>query len=79
MRQSKLFTRARRDAPADEVAKNAKLLIRAGYIHKELAGVYSYLPLGRRVLEKLTNLVRHFMLELGAAEIAMPVLQPKAN
>ncbi|MEK7554028.1 MAG: prolyl-tRNA synthetase, partial [Patescibacteria group bacterium] len=52
MRQSKLFTKARREAPSDEVAKNAQLLVRAGYIHKEMAGVYSYLPLGLRTLNK---------------------------
>src|SRR3989344_1733183 len=46
MRQSTLFTKTRKEAPKDEVAKNAELLIRAGYIHKEMAGVYSYLPLG---------------------------------
>ena len=55
MRQTKLFTKTRREDPADEVAKNAKLLIRAGYIHKEMAGVYSFLPLGLRVLEKIKN------------------------
>ena len=48
MRQSQLFTKTRREAPADEVAKNAQLLVRAGYIHKEMAGVYDYLPLGLR-------------------------------
>ena len=53
MRRSKLFIRTRKDAPADEQAKNAQLLIRAGYIHKELAGVYAYLPLGVRVLENI--------------------------
>ena len=45
MRQSKLFTKTRKEAPKDEVSKNAQLLIRAGYIHKEMAGVYAYLPL----------------------------------
>ena len=49
MRQSQLFTKTRKEAPADEVAKNAELLIRAGFIYKEMAGVYAYLPLGLRV------------------------------
>lgn len=52
MRVSKLFTKTLRDAPADEVAKNAQLLIRAGFVYKEMAGVYTYLPHGKRVLEK---------------------------
>ena len=52
MRQSPLFTKTRKDAPKDEVAKNAQLLIRGGFIHKEMAGVYSYLPLGLRVLKQ---------------------------
>ncbi len=55
MRQSQLFTKTRKDAPKDEVSKNAQLLIRAGFIHKEMAGVYSYLPLGLRVLKKIEN------------------------
>ena len=46
MRQSQLFTKTRKEAPADETAKNAELLIRAGFVHKEMAGVYAYLPLG---------------------------------
>ena len=50
MRQTHLFTKTRKEAPADEVSKNAELLIRGGFIHKEMAGVYSYLPLGFRVI-----------------------------
>ena len=79
MRQSELFTRGRREAPADEVAKNAKLLVRAGFVHKEMAGVYSFLPLGWLVLKKLEKLVRTEMLALGAQEILMSALQPKDN
>ncbi|HEY4524692.1 MAG TPA: aminoacyl--tRNA ligase-related protein, partial [Candidatus Paceibacterota bacterium] len=79
MRQSELFTRGRREAPADEVAKNAKLLVRAGFVHKEMAGVYSFLPLGWLVLKKLEELVRSEMLALGAQEILMSALQPKDN
>ena len=52
MRQSQLFTKTRWEDPADETSKNAKLLIRAGFIHKEMAGVYDYLPLGLKVLRK---------------------------
>ena len=76
MRQSKLFTKARREAPADEVSKNAQLLVRAGYVHKEMAGVYSYLPLGRRVLEKIERVVREEMDAVGGQEIRMATLHP---
>lgn len=77
MRQSQLFTKTRREAPADEVAKNAQLLIRAGYIHKEMAGVYAYLPLGLRVLENIKRIVREEMNALGGEELIMTALQPK--
>lgn len=77
MRQSKLFTKTRREAPKDEVAKNAQLLIRAGYIHKEMAGVYAYLPLGLRVVEKIKHIVREEMNKIGGQEIIMTALQRK--
>ncbi|HEY4501652.1 MAG TPA: aminoacyl--tRNA ligase-related protein [Candidatus Paceibacterota bacterium] len=73
MRQSKLFTKTRREAPKDEVSKNAQLLIRAGYVHKEMAGVYSYLPLGLRTLNKIENIIRTEMDKIGR-EILMPAL-----
>lgn len=76
MRQSHLFTKTRKDAPADEVAKNAQLLIRAGFIHKEMAGVYSYLVLGSRVLEKIENIIREEMNAIGGQEIRMATLHP---
>lgn len=76
MRQSGLFTKTRRDAPSDEVAKNAQLLIRAGYVHKEMAGVYSYLPLGARVLKKMEDIVREEMDAMGGQEIRMATLHP---
>lgn len=77
MRQSQLFTKARREAPADEVAKNAQLLVRAGYIHKEMAGVYSYLPLGLRVLNKIVQIIREEMNAIGGQELVMSALQDK--
>jgi prolyl-tRNA synthetase len=77
MRQSQLFTKTRKQAPKDEVAKNAQLLIRAGYIHKEMAGVYSFLPLGLRVLEKINAIVREEMNKIGGQELLMSVLQSK--
>ena len=77
MRQSQLFTKTRKEAPKDEVAKNAQLLIRAGYVHKEMAGVYAYLPLGLRVVEKIKNIVRDEMNKIGGQEIIMTALQRK--
>jgi len=77
MRQSRLFTKTRKEAPKDEVSKNAQLLIRAGYIHKEMAGVYSYTPLGLRVIEKIKQIVREEMNSIGAEELLMSSLQRK--
>jgi prolyl-tRNA synthetase len=77
MKQSQLFTKTRKTAPKDEVAKNAQLLIRAGYIHKEMAGVYSFLPLGLRVLENINRVVREEMNAIGGQELLMSVLQSK--
>ncbi|MDB5187997.1 MAG: putative prolyl-tRNA synthetase, prolyl-tRNA synthetase [Candidatus Kaiserbacteria bacterium] len=75
MKQSQLFTRTRKDAPKDEVSKNAQLLIRAGYIHKEMAGVYSYLPLGLRVFNNIIKIIREEMNAIGGQEITMTTLQ----
>ncbi len=61
MKQSHLFTKTRRESPKDEVSKNAQLLIRAGFIHKEMAGVYSYLPLGLRTINKIIGIIREEM------------------
>jgi len=77
MRQSKLFTKTRKDAPADETSKNAELLIRGGFIHKEMAGVYSFLPLGLRVLNKIENIIREEMDEIGGTEMRTAILQNK--
>lgn len=77
MRLSQNFTKTSKTAPADEVAKNAQLLIRAGFIHKEMAGVYAYLPLGLRVLENIKTIVREEMNAIGGQEVMMTALQPK--
>ena len=77
MYQSQLFTKTRKEAPADEVSKNAQLLIRAGFIHKEMAGVYSYLPLGLRVLNKIINIIREEMNAIGGQELELTALQDK--
>lgn len=75
MRQSQLFTKTRREAPKDEVAKNAQLLIRAGYIHKEMAGVYDFLPLGLRTFEKVVGIIREEMNKIGGTEVHLSALQ----
>ena len=75
MRQSQLFTKTRKTAPKDEVAKNAQLLIRAGYIHKEMAGVYAYLPLGLRVLNNVIRVIREEMNAIGGQEMSLTALQ----
>ncbi|MEX0933812.1 MAG: aminoacyl--tRNA ligase-related protein [Candidatus Paceibacterota bacterium] len=72
---SELFSKTRKEAPKDEVSRNAQLLIRAGFINKEMAGVYSYLPLGLRVLRKIENIIREEMNALGGQEILMTTLQ----
>ena len=78
MLQSKLFTKTRKEVPADEVAKNAQLLIRAGYIHKEMAGVYAYLPLGLRVLNNIEKIIREEMDAIGGQELQLTALQDKS-
>lgn len=77
MRQSQLFTKTRREAPKDELAKNAQLLIRAGFVHKELAGVYTYLPLGLRTLQNIVEIIRQEMHLIGGQELSMTALQDK--
>lgn len=77
MKRSQLFTKTSKNVPADEQAKNAQLLIQAGFIHKEMAGVYAYLPLGKRVLDNIARIVREEMDALGGQEVQMTVLQPK--
>lgn len=75
MRLSQLFTKTKKEAPADEVSKNAQLLIRAGYIHKEMAGVYTFLPLGLRVLENICQIIREEMNAVGGQELKLTTLQ----
>lgn len=77
MRFTKLFTRTRKEAPADETARNAELLLRAGFLFKEMAGVYSFLPLGLRVLNKLEDIIRDEMDKAGGMEMRTSVLQSR--
>jgi prolyl-tRNA synthetase len=78
MRQSQLYTKTRKEVPSDEISKNAILLTRAGFIHKEMAGVYTFLPLGLRVLKKIEDIIRRHMDAIGN-ELVMPSLAPKEN
>ncbi len=77
MRLSRLFTKTSKNVPADETAKNAQLLIQAGFIHKEMAGVYSFLPLGLKVVNNISQIVREEMDAIGGQELLMPALQLK--
>jgi len=75
MRQSQLFTKTQKTLPKGEESKNAQLLIQAGFIHKEMAGVYSYLPLGLRVLKKIEQIIREEMNAIGGQELLLTGLQ----
>ncbi len=78
MRQSSLFSTTRREAPRDETSRNAQLLIRAGFVHKELAGVYSFLPLGWRVLRNIMQIIREEMDAIGGQEVHLSALQSRS-
>ena len=75
MRVTNLFTKTSKTSPSDEVSKNAQLLIRAGFIHKEMAGVYDFLPLGKIVLDKIVQIIREEMNAIGGNEISLTALQ----
>src|SRR3989339_1826599 len=77
MLQSKLFGRTQREFPKDEVSINAQFLIRAGFIDKLSAGVYSYLPLGYRVFKKIENIIREEINAIGGQELFLPVLMTR--
>lgn len=77
MRRSQLFIKTRKEAPADEESKNAQLLIRAGFIHKDSAGVYALLPMGLAVVENIKQIVREEMNRSGGNELLMTTLQRK--
>src|SRR5258708_38399925 len=77
MRQSHLFTRIERTAPKDEVALNAQLLERTGFAYKNSAGVYTYLPLGWKVIQNIAQIIREEMNKIGGQELLMPALVEK--
>lgn len=75
MRLSNSFVKTLREAPKDETAKNGSLLVRAGFVHKEMAGVYDYLPLGLKVIENIKSIIRKELNSLGCEEVLMSTLQ----
>ena len=75
MKQSKLFSKTSKNAPADEVSKNAQLLIQGGFVHKEMAGVYNFLPLGLKVIENIKKIIREELNKINANEMNMTTLQ----
>lgn len=77
MRQSSLFTKTCKTAPSDAVSANAALLERGGFVYKNSAGVYSYLPLGWRVIKNIADIVREEMDAVGSVEMLMPALVEK--
>lgn len=77
MKQSQLFTKTLKEVPKDETSKNAQLLIRAGYIHKEMAGAYNFLPLGYRVLQNIIQIIREEIVAIGGQEVLLTSLQRK--
>lgn len=77
MKLTQNFTKTTKNAPANETAKNAQLLIQAGYVYKVMAGVYAYTPLGLRVVEKIKQIVREEMDAIGGQELIMSSLQSK--
>lgn len=79
MKYSKLFGKTTRNISEGEVSSNAQLLTKGGFINKVSSGIYTILPLGQRVLSKISHIVREEMNSAGGQEITMPVLQPKEN
>ena len=77
MRLSQLFTKTLREAPTDEMALNAQYLIRGGFVYKNSAGIYSFLPLGFRVMRKIKNIIREEMDAIGGQEMLMPTMIEK--
>ena len=79
MKQSQLFTKTIKEDPKDETSLNAKLLTRGGFVYKEMAGVYTFLPLGLRVIEKIKQIIREELNAVGALEMKLTSLQQKEN
>ena len=76
MRMSRLFSQTLRDVPAEADIPSHQLLLKAGLVRSLAAGIYSYLPLGRRALNKIENIIREEIDAIGGQEISMPVVHP---
>ncbi len=79
MRYSQLFGKTNKSAPHDADSANARLLVQAGFVRQEMAGVYAWLPLGLRALRNVEAIVRDEMNKLGAHEVLLPALQSKEH
>lgn len=79
MLYSNIFPKASKQAPKDAESANARFLTQGGFVHQEMAGVYTWLPLGLRVLRNVELIIREEMNALGAQELLMPAMQPKEN
>src|SRR5215472_10041211 len=77
MRVSQQFTTTLREIPHDSEGGNQELLVRAGFIRQLTSGVYSFLPLGNRVIRKISQIIREEMDRVGGQEVLMPIIQPK--
>jgi len=76
MRYSRLFIPTLKDAPGDAEAVSHKLMIRGAFVRQLAAGLYIYLPLGQRVMDKIDRIIREEMNAIGGQEVTMPVLHP---
>ncbi|KKR86331.1 MAG: Prolyl-tRNA synthetase [Candidatus Woesebacteria bacterium GW2011_GWB1_41_10] len=79
MRLSETFAKTLKNAPKDAETVNHKLLLRAGFVRQLMAGVYTYLPLGLRVLNKISQVIREEMNAIGGQEVLMPMMHPASN
>ena len=77
MLQSKLFSKTIREAPKDEKSINAQLLVKAGFIDRLASGIYTFLPLGYKVIKKIETIIKEEMEEIGGQELLLPALHPK--
>ena len=75
MRYSKMIGKTKKQPPKDEESISAQLLLRGGFIHKEIAGVYTFLPLGLKVLNKIVQIIREEMVAIGGQEMSLTALQ----
>ena len=78
MQYSKLFSKTLKTAPSSAETVNHKLLVQAGFVRQVMAGVYTYTPLGLRVLNKISQIIREEMNNVGGQEVLMPILHPSA-